>query len=49
MTFVLLLTSLKLRWKSSKGFHKMPSKDVFNTLEDAVRSAEGQYFERNVA
>jgi hypothetical protein len=27
----------------------MPSKDVFNTFEDAVRSAKGEYFEGNVA
>jgi hypothetical protein len=37
-----------MRWKSSKGFHRMPSKDVFNNFEHAVRSAKGEYFEGNV-
>ena len=27
----------------------MPSKHVFNTLADAVKSAQGDYFEGNVA
>jgi hypothetical protein len=38
-----------MRWKSSKGFHQIPSKDVFNTFEDPVKSARGEYFEGNVA
>ena len=39
---------IRMRRRSWKGFHKMPSRNVANTTV-AGRSAQGSYFEGNVA
>jgi hypothetical protein len=35
---VMLLTSLRMRWKSWKSFHKMSSINIFNIFTVAGRS-----------
>jgi len=48
--FLTLLTYLRMRRKSGKGFYKMASRNVSNTLTVAGRSviAQGDYFEGNL-